>query len=650
MLGFFGKPKSKPKSIHDKDPPKPPPPDTPVMSEEDWKKYLDGLLDRMNRYIINYIEAYENEFIKEPAKIHLTGDPFIPMESLNVFAGFGTYMPSVVYGPIQTDTTTGIQFRLAELPGFGLLPFNQQFKNALRGQKRIGRDGIQNKYKIYYAVCQGFTSDHMPCTQHHNIFYIAPNTFFEKADETLIANHYKPETVADQKALNAAVSVPVTVTAASNGPSGAAGVGDIPLSPIPPPAAAEAATATVAAPTANNAARANLAKRAELRGRVAIIARKSRRFEFLEAAKTGNIRVLELLLRNGLVMTPELGKRALTYACEANQLEAARTLIDYGADPTGVEVAAGHICKPLLNGVKGRSNRDNATRQLNESRVLQKAAEFKNIRDRAAAVGYNATLNDRPNAPTKGTFYFTNRATGETIWELPSATPRTEWYEARTNENRVYYISANSEQTVWDLPPGGVVIRAPNAVEPNAVEPVAPVAAPVSNVKPVAELSPADKQSIYAIFMVKYNGEFLQNTNTAFQKIVPLTGDNIFYGRRGAGEGSMPITPEELSSKLLHRTIFTPTEKNAKIANPDNPDTDINVKVYTTDIAINEGGNAKNPRIIVGSVTAPLTFYLGPPTKLQRNAGGRRKSRKRVSFRRRPRSGTRRKFYRVKSK
>ena len=344
-------------------------------------------------------------------------------------------------------------------------------------------------------------------------------------------------------------------------------------------------------------------------------------------------------------MTPELGKRALTYACEANQLEAARTLIDYGADPTGVEVAAGHICKPLLNGVKLRPN--NATRR--------KAAEFKNIRDRAAAVGYNATLNDRPNAPTKGTFYFTNRATGETTWELPSSAPavvppRTEWYEARTNENRVYYISANGEQTVWDLPPGGVVIRAPNAVEPNAVEPVAPVAAPVYNVKPVAELTSADKQYIYAIFMVKYNGAFLQNANTAFQKIVPLTEGNEFYGRRGAGEGSTPITPEELSSKLLHRTIFTPTEKNAKIANPDNPDTDIVVKVYTTGIDINEGGNAKNPRIIVGSVTAPLTIYLGPPTKLQRNSGGRRKSRKRVSFRRRPRSGTRRKFYRVKSK
>ena len=634
MFGFSGKPKSKPKSIHDKDPPKPPPPDTPVMSEEDWKKYLDGLSDRMNRYIIKYIEAYENEFIDRPAKIRLTGDPFIPMESLNVFAGFGTYMPSVVYGPIQTDTTTGIQFRLAELPGFGLLPFNKQFENALKGQTLIGREKKYNRYKIYYAVCQGFTSDHTPCKQHHNIFYIAPKTFFEKADETLIADHYKPETVADQKALNAAVTA--TATATSNG-AAAAGVGDIPLSRIPPP---EATTATVAAPTANNAARANLAKRAELRGRVAIIARKSRRFEFLEAAKTGNIRVLELLLRNGLVMTPELGKRALTYACEAGQLETARTLIDYGADPTGVEVVAGHVCKPLLNGVKLRPN--NATRR--------KAAEFKKIRDRAAAVGYNATLNNRPNAPTKGTFYFTNRATGETIWELPSATPRTEWYEARTNENRVYYISANSEQTVWDLPPGGVVIRAPNAVEPNAVEPVAPVAAPVYNVKPVAELSPADKQSIYAIFKVDYNGAFLQNANTAFQKIVPLTKENTFYGRRGAGEGSMPITSEELSSKLLHRTIFTSTEKYGKIANPANPDTDINVKVYTTGIDINEGGDPKNPRIIVGSVTAPLTFYLGPPTKLQHNSGGRRKSRKRVSFRRRPRSGTRRKFYRVKSK
>jgi hypothetical protein len=334
-------------------------------------------------------------------------------------------------------------------------------------------------------------------------------------------------------------------------------------------------------------------------------------------------------------MTPELSKRALSYACEFNKLEAARTLIDYGADPTGVEVAEGHICKSLLNGVKLRGN--NATKR--------KATEFKKIRDRAAAVGYNATLNDRPNAPTKGTFYFTNRATGETTWELPSAVApqRTEWYEARTNENRVYYVSANTEKTAWDLPPGGVLVESP----------VKPVATTVYNVKPVAELTRADKQSIYAIFKVEYNRDFLEQANTAFQKIIPLTGDNIFYRTRDAGLGSTPITPEELSSKLLHRTIFTETKENAKIANPDNPDTDIVVKVYRTDIAINEGGNAKNPRIIVGSVTGPLTFYLGPPTKLQRNpgvAGGRRKSRKRVSFRRRPRSGTRHKSYRVKSK
>jgi hypothetical protein len=503
--------------------------------------------------------------------------------------------------------------------------FNEQFKTALKGQKLIGREKRTNRYKIYYAVCQGFASDHTPCNKHHDIFYIAPKTFFEKADEISIAEHYKPKSKADQRALNAAVPTPATLNRVA-----AAGVGDIPL----PPPEATATTAAVAAPTANNAARANLAKRAELRGRATLRARESRRFEFLEAAKTGNIKLLQLLLRNGLVITPDLGKRALSYACEANQLETASALIDYGTDPTGVEVAAGHVCKPLLNGIKQRGVKQNGVNNA----TRRKAAEFQNIRDRAAAVGYNATLNDRSNAPTKGTFYFTNRATGETTWELPSAAPeRTEWYEARTNDNRVYYVSANTGKTAWDLPPGGVLIESP----------VKPVATTVYNVKPVAELTPADKQSIYAIFRVEYNGEFLRNANTAFQKIVPLTGENTFYRRGGDGEGSTPITPEELSSKLLHRTIFTPTNTTAKIADPVNPGTDIVVKVYRTDIAINEGGNAKNPRIIVGSVTGPLTFYLGPPGKLQRNpgvAGGRRKSRKRrVSFRRRPRSGTRHK-------
>lgn len=81
MFGFSEKPN--PKSIHDKEPPAAVSSDTPVMSEEDWKIYLDGLSDRMNQNIIKYIQAYEKEFIDTPAQIHLTGNHSIPMERLD---------------------------------------------------------------------------------------------------------------------------------------------------------------------------------------------------------------------------------------------------------------------------------------------------------------------------------------------------------------------------------------------------------------------------------------------------------------------------------------------------------------------------------------------------------------------------------------
>jgi hypothetical protein len=98
-------------SIHDKQPTVVSSDATPI-SEEEFNKYLDRLADDMNQAIVKYIQVYEDEFIEKPAKIRLTGDPFIPIQYLNSYAGHGRYLPSVVYGGIQTDTKRGYNLDL----------------------------------------------------------------------------------------------------------------------------------------------------------------------------------------------------------------------------------------------------------------------------------------------------------------------------------------------------------------------------------------------------------------------------------------------------------------------------------------------------------------------------------------------------------